>query len=63
MLVCSIRLYFGQGECILLRPFSGDMEEMTEIITRLTAVSQGTEVGNFKGKCAYIKNRSAVNLR
>ncbi|PVD26348.1 hypothetical protein C0Q70_14019 [Pomacea canaliculata] len=39
----SIRLYFGQGECILLRPFSGDMEEMTEIITRLTAVSQGTE--------------------
>ncbi|KAK7104928.1 hypothetical protein V1264_019565 [Littorina saxatilis] len=39
----SIRLYFGQGECILLRPLSGDMEEMTEIITRLTAVSQGTE--------------------
>ena len=42
--IFSIRLYFGQGECILLRPCSGDMEEMTEIITRLTAVSQGTEV-------------------
>nr|KAG5714573.1 hypothetical protein BaRGS_007019 [Batillaria attramentaria] len=39
----SIRLYFGQGECILLRPYYGDMEEMMEIIMRLKAVSQGTE--------------------
>lgn len=44
MFCYSIRLYYGQGESVLLRPLSGDHEEMAEIVTRLTAVSRGSEV-------------------
>ena len=42
--VPSLRLYFGSGECLLLRPLSGEVEEMHEVITRLQAVTNGTEV-------------------
>ncbi|XP_067682950.1 signal-induced proliferation-associated 1-like protein 2 isoform X2 [Haliotis asinina] len=39
----SIRLYFNQGEFVLLRPISGEREEMDEIISRLSAITQGSE--------------------
>ncbi|XP_059160500.1 signal-induced proliferation-associated 1-like protein 2 isoform X2 [Physella acuta] len=43
----SLRLYFGAGECLLLRPMSGEQEEMQEIITRLQAVTHGTETSKM----------------
>ncbi|KAK0058491.1 signal-induced proliferation-associated 1-like protein 2 [Biomphalaria pfeifferi] len=43
----SLRLYFGAGECLLLRPMSGEYEEMMEIITRLQAVTNGTETSKM----------------
>ncbi|CAL1536930.1 unnamed protein product, partial [Lymnaea stagnalis] len=43
----SLRLYFGAGECLLLRPMSGEAEEMQEIITRLKAVTHGTETSKM----------------
>lgn len=43
----SLRLYFGSGECLLLRPLSGEAEEMQEIITRLQAVTNGTETSKL----------------
>ncbi|KAH9491427.1 Signal-induced proliferation-associated 1-like protein 2 [Bulinus truncatus] len=43
----SLRLYFGAGECLLLRPMSGDSEEMVEIITRLQGVTHGTETSKM----------------
>ncbi|XP_046575703.1 signal-induced proliferation-associated 1-like protein 2 isoform X1 [Haliotis rubra] len=39
----SLRLYFNQGEFVLLRPISGEREEMDEIISRLSAITQGSE--------------------
>ncbi|XP_041352798.1 signal-induced proliferation-associated 1-like protein 2 isoform X2 [Gigantopelta aegis] len=39
----SLRLFFNQGECILMKPSSGEHEELQEIIQRLTAVTQGCE--------------------
>ncbi|BFZ07123.1 hypothetical protein BsWGS_10162 [Bradybaena similaris] len=43
----SLRLYFGAGECLLLRPLSGEVEEMQEIFTRLQAVTNGTETSKM----------------
>ncbi|RUS89085.1 hypothetical protein EGW08_003148, partial [Elysia chlorotica] len=43
----SLRLYFGSGECLLLRPLSGEAEEMQEIILRLQAVTNGTETSKM----------------
>ncbi|GFS11746.1 signal-induced proliferation-associated 1-like protein 1 [Elysia marginata] len=43
----SLRLYFGSGECLLLRPLSGEAEEMQEIIVRLQAVTNGTETSKM----------------
>lgn len=42
----SLRLYFNQGEFVLLRPLSGEREEMDEIISRLSAITQGSEVSH-----------------
>ncbi|KAK3092263.1 hypothetical protein FSP39_000466 [Pinctada imbricata] len=39
----SIRIYFNQGESILVRPQSGEMEETDEICTRLKGVTPGCE--------------------
>jgi len=41
----SLRLYYGQGDCVVLQPTSGDMEELQEIVARLKAVTPGCEVG------------------
>ncbi|XP_005093746.1 signal-induced proliferation-associated 1-like protein 1 [Aplysia californica] len=43
----SLRMYFGSGECLLLRPLSGEVEEMHEMITRLQAVTNGTETSKM----------------
>ncbi|CAG5133751.1 unnamed protein product, partial [Candidula unifasciata] len=43
----SLRLYFGAGECLLLRPLSAEVEEMHEIFTRLLAVTNGTETSKM----------------
>ncbi|XP_053399607.1 signal-induced proliferation-associated 1-like protein 1 isoform X3 [Mercenaria mercenaria] len=39
----SLKLYYQQGECLALKPISGDMEELQEIVTRLRAVTMGCE--------------------
>ncbi|XP_052776028.1 signal-induced proliferation-associated 1-like protein 2 isoform X2 [Mya arenaria] len=39
----SLRLYYRQGDCLVLQPLSGDMEELQEIVTRLRAVTPGCE--------------------
>ncbi|XP_055957265.1 signal-induced proliferation-associated 1-like protein 1 isoform X1 [Patella vulgata] len=43
----SIKLYFNQGEYIVFKVSSGDMEEMHEIISRLTGVTQGCETAEM----------------
>lgn len=40
----SLKLYYQQGECVVLQPKSGDMEELQEIVTRLKSVTLGCEV-------------------
>ncbi|CAH1791382.1 unnamed protein product [Owenia fusiformis] len=37
----SIRVYYNQGECMLLRTLYSDVDEVPEIIARLERVSQG----------------------
>ncbi|XP_069117869.1 LOW QUALITY PROTEIN: signal-induced proliferation-associated 1-like protein 2 [Argopecten irradians] len=39
----SVKVFYNQGESVLFKPQSGEMEEQNEICTRLQAVSQGCE--------------------
>ncbi|XP_021378162.1 signal-induced proliferation-associated 1-like protein 2 isoform X2 [Mizuhopecten yessoensis] len=39
----SVKVFYNQGESVLFKPQSGEMEEISEICTRLSAVSQGCE--------------------
>lgn len=60
--VSSLRLYYQQGECLVLKPISGDMEELQEIVTRLKAVTMGCEVSQSGSHCLYL-SWSLVSLR
>ena len=40
----SLRLYYDQGECIVLRTFMSDIDEVQEVVKRLTVVTDGCEV-------------------
>ena len=42
----SLKLYYNQGECLVLKPISGEMEELQEILMRLAAVTPGCEVSH-----------------
>ena len=44
----SLKLYYNQGECLVLKPISGEMEELQEILMRLAAVTPGCEVRHSK---------------
>ena len=39
-----MRLYYDQGECVALRAYQSDMDEIQEVVTRLTTVTDGCEV-------------------
>ena len=40
----SLRLYYDQGECIVLRTYMSDIDEVQEVVRRLTVVTDGCEV-------------------
>ena len=39
-----MRLYYDQGECVALRAYQSDVDEIQEVVTRLTTVTDGCEV-------------------
>ncbi|ESO90155.1 hypothetical protein LOTGIDRAFT_91952, partial [Lottia gigantea] len=43
----SVRLFYGQGEYIVFKVSSGDQDEMSEIMSRLGAVTQGCETSEM----------------
>jgi ABC-type Na+ transport system ATPase subunit NatA len=43
-IIFSIRIYFNQGESVLIKPTSGEMEETQEVCDRLIGITTGCEV-------------------
>ena len=51
----SLRLYYDQGECIVLRTYMSDIDEVQEVVKRLTVVTDGCEVSvTSKSQCARL---------
>ena len=59
---CSIKVYYNQGESILFRVQSGEMEDIKEITTRLSAVSQGCEVRKMINSLILLVNKEITQL-
>ena len=45
---CSIRLFYDRGECIALRFTTIDVDEVVEVVARLSVLTQGCEVWCYK---------------
>lgn len=43
----SLRVYYHQGECIAVRTKDADVDEIQQIVSRLTCVTQGCETQEF----------------
>lgn len=45
----SLKLFYHQGECIVLRTKDSDVDEVQEIVTRLACVTSACEVSPARG--------------
>ena len=44
LLFCSLRIFYDRGECVVVNTSNSDVDEIQEMISRLSVVTHGCEV-------------------